>query len=155
MADATSEELTIGEAAARAGVATSALRFYESKGLIRSRRTEGGQRRFTRDVLRRVSFIQAAQDVGLGLDEIGERLAGLPPERPPTRAEWETLAEQWRPRLDERIARLAAIRDRLTSCIGCGCQSLDSCAVFNPDDRAAADGPGARYLHPLPSEDGA
>ena len=138
--------LSIGQAADRLGVAASALRFYEQRGLITSRRTSGGQRRYARDVLRRVSFIRAAQEVGVSLDEIAERLAVLPPERAPTTDEWERLAADWRPRLDERIATLEGIRDRLASCIGCGCQTLDSCAVFNPDDRAAAAGPGARFL---------
>ena len=146
--------LTIGQAAERLGVATSALRFYEQRGLITSRRTSGGQRRFARDVLRRVSFIRAAQEVGVSLDEIAERLAVLPPERAPTTEEWERLAADWRPRLDERIATLQGIRDRLASCIGCGCQSLDSCAVFNPDDQAASGGPGARFLAmPLPVDE--
>lgn len=141
-----SDRLTIGEAAARLGIATSALRFYETKGLITSIRTDGGQRRYARDVLRRVSFIRAAQQVGLPLSEILDSLATLPADRAPTKAEWEQFAELWRPRLTEQIRTLEGIRDRLTDCIGCGCQTLDSCAVFNPGDKAALKGTGALYL---------
>lgn len=144
----TGEELTIGEAAQRLGIATSVLRFYETKGLIASRRTSGGQRRYARDVLRRVSFIRAAQQVGLSLSEIHESLQTLPPERAPTMAEWEAFALQWRPRLNQQIRTLEAIRDRLAGCIGCGCQTLDSCSIFNPDDIAGAQGPGAHFLLP-------
>ena len=140
--------LSIGETATRLGIATSALRFYERKGLIKSIRTTGGQRRFARDVLRRVSFIRAAQEVGLPLRDIGASLNTLPPERAPTKEEWERLAEAWQPRLDEQIRTLIGIRDRLAGCIGCGCQSLDSCAVFNPGDIAAEQGPGAHFLRP-------
>ena len=140
------EPLTIGETAARLGIATSALRFYEDRGLITSARTAGGQRRYARDVLRRVSFIRAAQQVGLSLREIAAGIESLPPDRAPTKDEWEAFAEAWRPRLDEQIRTLEGIRDRLASCIGCGCQTLDSCQVFNPDDIAAREGPGARYL---------
>lgn len=142
------DSLTIGDAAKRLGIATSALRFYEQQGLIASTRTSGGQRRFTRDVLRRVSFIRAAQAVGLGLAEIGESLQQLPPERAPTKDDWELIATSWRPRLDAQIHALQSIRDRLTLCIGCGCQSLDSCEVFNPGDIAAERGPGAHFLVP-------
>lgn len=138
--------LTIGQAAARLGVATSALRFYEERGLIVSVRTEGGQRRYARDVLRRVSFVRAAQRVGLQLREIQESLQQLPPERAPTKEEWEAFAESWRPRLADQISLLEGIRDRLGQCIGCGCQTLDSCSIFNPDDKAASEGPGARFL---------
>ena len=138
--------LSIGEAAARLGVATSTLRFYEDQALIVSNRTVGGQRRYARDVLRRVSFIRAAQQVGLPLSEIRESLDSLPEDRAPTKDEWEQFAEAWRPRLDEQISTLEGIRDRLTSCIGCGCQTLDSCEIFNPGDIAAIEGPGARYL---------
>ncbi len=138
--------LTIGQAATRLGLATSALRFYEERGLIVSTRTSGGQRRYARDVLRRVSFVRAAQQVGLPLREIKESLQQLPPERAPTVEEWEAFADSWRPRLAEQIRLLEGIRDRLGKCIGCGCQSLDSCSIFNPDDMAANDGPGARFL---------
>jgi MerR family redox-sensitive transcriptional activator SoxR len=138
--------LTIGQAAERLGLATSALRFYEEKGLISSERTAGGQRRYARDVLRRVSFIRAAQQVGLPLAEINDRMGSLPAHRAPTQDEWQQLAEAWRPRLEEQIATLEGIRDRLAGCIGCGCQSLDKCDVFNPDDVAAEQGPGAHFL---------
>jgi len=138
--------LTIGQTADRLGLATSALRFYEDKGLISSLRTVGGQRRYARDVLRRVSFIRAAQEVGLPLAEIRASLDVLPVDRAPTQEEWQKLAEDWRPRLDSQIATLVGIRDRLAGCIGCGCQSLDSCDVFNPGDVAAEQGPGAHYL---------
>lgn len=138
--------LSIGEAAARLGVATSTLRFYEDQELIVSNRTSGGQRRYARDVLRRVSFIRAAQQVGLPLSEIRESLDSLPEDRAPTKDEWERFAEAWRPRLDAQISTLEGIRDRLTSCIGCGCQTLDSCEIFNPGDIAGDEGPGARYL---------
>ena len=140
------DHLTIGQAAERLGLATSALRFYEEKGLISSLRTVGGQRRYARDVLRRVSFIRAAQQVGLPLAEIQGSLGALPVDRAPTQDEWRRLAEAWRPRLDEQIATLVGIRDRLAGCIGCGCQSLDSCEVFNPGDAAAKQGPGAHFL---------
>ena len=140
------EYLTIGQASERLGLATSALRFYEDKGLISSLRTVGGQRRYARDVLRRVSFIRAAQQVGLPLAEIKESLDAMPAHRAPTQEEWQRLAEAWRPLLDEQIATLVGIRDRLAGCIGCGCQSLDSCDVFNPDDVAAQQGPGAHFL---------
>lgn len=140
------EELTIGDAAARIGIATSALRFYEDNGLITSRRTSGGQRRYARDVLRRVAFIRAAQSVGLKLAEIRDSLADLPADRAPTKDEWEEFAAQWRPRLDHQISVLEAIRNKLSACIGCGCQTLDACAVFNPGDKAASHGPGAHYL---------
>lgn len=144
------ELLTISETARRSGVAASALRFYEEIGLIVSERTAGGQRRFPRDVLRRVSFIRAAQEVGLHLREINESLQSLPVDRAPSKEEWEAFAEAWRPRLDHQIRTLEGIRDRLASCIGCGCQSLDSCQIFNPGDLAAAQGPGAHFLETGP-----
>ncbi len=140
------DELSIGEAASRIGINTSALRFYENHGLITSRRTDGGQRRYARDVLRRVAFIRAAQSVGLKLAEIRESLDELPAGRAPTKDEWENFAAQWRPRLDHQIAVLEAIRDKLSACIGCGCQTLDACAVFNPGDKAGEQGPGAHFL---------
>jgi MerR family redox-sensitive transcriptional activator SoxR len=137
---------TIGEVAERAGIATSALRFYESNGLIRSDRTEAGHRRYHADVLRRVGFIRVAQRVGLSLAEIRAALDGLPDARTPTRRDWERLASQWRPMLDERIALLEAMRDKLDGCIGCGCLSLKKCKLYNPDDQASANGTGPRYL---------
>jgi MerR family redox-sensitive transcriptional activator SoxR len=140
------EEMTIGETASRIGISTSALRFYEDHGLIVSRRTAGGQRRYARDVLRRVAFVRAAQSVGLKLAEIKESLDELPDDRAPTKDEWEDFAGRWRPRLDHQIAVLEAIRDKLSACIGCGCQTLDACDIFNPGDKAAQQGPGAHYL---------
>lgn len=143
MADAT---ISIGEAAERSGLAPSALRFYEERGLITSTRTGGNQRRYRRDVLRRLAFIQAAQRVGLSLEDIREALATLPEDRAPSARQWERLASRWRPLIDERIRLLEALRDDLNACIGCGCLSLGICRLFNPDDRARADGAGPRYL---------
>ena len=140
------EQLAIGQVAERTGVAVSALRYYEGQGLIRSERTAGGQRRYPREVLRRVSFVRIAQQVGLSLEEIRGSLAGLPGDRTPTRADWARLSSSWRPVLDQRIATLVRLRDDLDSCIGCGCLSLGACALYNPGDAAAALGPGARYL---------
>jgi MerR family transcriptional regulator, redox-sensitive transcriptional activator SoxR len=140
--------LTIGELAERAGVATSAIRFYESRGLISSGRTTGNQRRYERSTLRRVAFIRTAQRVGLTLEEIGEALATLPDRRTPTKADWHRLSQTWRPRLDEQIHRLELLRDRLEGCIGCGCLSLRTCALTNPGDDLAALGPGAVLLDP-------
>ncbi len=140
------EHLTIGEVADRAGVATSALRFYEREGLIAAERSDGGQRRYTADVLRRVAFVRVAQRVGLSLSDIREALASLPDGRTPTRRDWSRLSRRWRPLLDERIALLEGLRDQLDSCIGCGCLSLDTCALHNLGDKAAARGSGPRYL---------
>jgi MerR family redox-sensitive transcriptional activator SoxR len=142
----TVKTFTVGEVADRAGVATSALRFYESNGLISSDRTPAGHRRYAADVLRRVSFIRVAQRVGLSLAEIRDALDSLPDRRTPTRTDWERLATQWRPMLDERIALLEAMRSKLDGCIGCGCLSLDTCEMYNPDDVAAGRGTGPRYL---------
>ncbi|KAF4405643.1 MULTISPECIES: redox-sensitive transcriptional activator SoxR [Streptomyces] len=128
-------ELTVGQLSARSGAAVSALHFYESKGLISSRRTSGNQRRYTRDALRRVAFIRAAQRVGIPLATIRQALAELPDERTPNRDDWARLSEAWREELDQRIAQLARLRDHLTDCIGCGCLSLETCALSNPDDR--------------------
>jgi MerR family redox-sensitive transcriptional activator SoxR len=138
--------LSIGALAARSGVAPSALRFYESIGLIRSERSAGGHRLFPRSMLRRVAFVRIAQRLGLSLEEVGDALATLPPDRTPTRAQWARLSRSWRGRLDERIAALESLRDDLTGCIGCGCLSLQRCRLYNPDDAAATLGPGARYL---------
>jgi MerR family redox-sensitive transcriptional activator SoxR len=138
--------LTIGEVAARAGVATSALRFYERERLIHARRSAGGQRRYAREVLRRIAFIRVSQHVGLSLEEIRTALASLPDSRTPTKADWAKLSRAWRPRLDREIDRLVRLRDQLTSCIGCGCLSFRACALYNPNDRAAALGSGPRYL---------
>lgn len=139
-------ELTIGALSKRTGVATSALRFYEAEGLIHAERSGGGQRRFARDMVRRVSFIRVAQQVGLKLDEIREALSSLPDNRTPNVRDWECLSQAWRPRLDAQIALLERLRDRLDGCIGCGCLSLEFCQFLNPDDRAAERGPGPRYL---------
>ena len=140
------KRLTIGEVAERAGVATSALRFYEDQGLLHSERAPSGHRRYPADVLRRVAFIQAAQRVGVSLQEIGAALATLPEHRTPTRRDWAQLSAAWRGRLDERIRLLEGLRDDLDSCIGCGCLSLSTCKLYNPDDQAARFGPGPRYL---------
>jgi len=141
-------DLTIGEVADRAGVATSALRYYEREGLIESTRTSGGQRRYHRDVLRRIAFIRAAQRVGLTLDDIRDSLASLPSNRTPTAADWQRLSRSWRPMLDQRITELQLLRDRLDGCIGCGCLSLKACRLANPDDVAGSLGPGARWIRP-------
>ncbi len=140
--------LTIGELPQRSGVAPSALRYYEAEGLIGSERTTGNQRRYRRGSLRRVSFIRSAQRVGLTLEEIGEALATLPHGRTPTKADWHRLSRGWRPRIDAQIDRLERLRDRLDGCIGCGCLSLRSCALSNPDDEVAPRGPGAVFLEP-------
>ena len=138
--------LSIGDVARRTGLTTSALRFYEEKALIGSLRTPGNQRCYPRDVIRRVSFIRAAQRVGLSLEEIRAVLDDLPAGRAPTREDWDELARRWTPWLDERIAALERLRDKLSSCIGCGCLSLDKCALYNPDDEAGRLGTGPRYL---------
>jgi MerR family redox-sensitive transcriptional activator SoxR len=138
--------LSIGMLAERTGVAPSALRYYEAEGLIRATRSEGGQRRYSRDMIRRVSFIRVAQTVGLRLDEIRHALASLPDERTPTERDWHRLSSSWRPRLDEQIALLTRLRDRLDACIGCGCLSLKVCHIVNPHDVAADRGPGPRYV---------
>jgi MerR family transcriptional regulator, redox-sensitive transcriptional activator SoxR len=137
--------LTIGEVARRSGVASSALRFYEERGLIRSERAGSGHRRYPRPVLRRVAFIVFAQRIGLSLDEIGAELAKLPPERAPTRRDWLRIARAWTSRIDRRIAELERLKLGLAECIGCGCLSLERCRLANPGDRAARLGPGPRY----------
>jgi MerR family transcriptional regulator, redox-sensitive transcriptional activator SoxR len=151
------ETLTVGEVAERSGFAASALRFYEREGLISAERTSGGQRRYERNVLRRLAFIRAAQHVGLTLQEAKDALSRLPASRTPTRADWTRISRQWRKRLDGEIEALVALRDGLDSCIGCGCLSLKTCLLSNPHDVAAAEGPGAVYLpewlrEPLPAE---
>lgn len=137
---------TVSELATRSGYAPSAIRFYESQGLIAASRTAGGQRRFERQMLRRLAFIRAARNVGLSLDEVTAALAKLPDGRTPTRADWARLSKDWRGRLDDQIAGLMALRDNLDSCIGCGCLSMKRCAISNPGDQAAVAGPGAVYL---------
>ncbi|MEA2124533.1 MAG: MerR family transcriptional regulator, redox-sensitive transcriptional activator SoxR [Solirubrobacteraceae bacterium] len=140
-----SELLTISEVVRRSGVAASALRFYEERGLIDSERAGSGHRRYRRPVLRRIAFIVFAQRIGLSLDEIGAELARLPPNRVPTRRDWSRLSRGWSGRIDERIAELERLKAGLTECIGCGCLSLDRCKLANPEDRAARLGPGPRY----------
>ena len=139
-------DLTVGQLSARSGAAVSALRFYEARGLIASRRTAGNQRRYPRHMLRRVAFIRASQRVGLPLATIKQALDQLGDSRTPTRSDWARLSAAWRDDLDARIAQLQRLRDNLTGCIGCGCLSLDTCKLANPDDRLGNDGPGARNL---------
>src|SRR5256714_13411981 len=140
-----SEHITIGDVARRSGVAASALRFYEERGLITSERAGSGHRRYPRPVLRRIAFIVFAQRIGLSLDEIGTELAKLPPDHAPTRRDWSRLSRSWTSRIEERIAELERLKVGLTECIGAGCLSLDRCKLANPDDRAARLGPGPRY----------
>ena len=142
---AVSDLLTIGEVARRSGVAASALRFYEERGLIASERAGSSHRRFRRPVLRRIAFIVFAQRVGLTLDEIGVELAKLPADRAPARRDWSRLSSGWSARIEARIAELERLKAGLTECIGCGCLSLERCAFANPGDRAARFGPGPRY----------
>lgn len=140
--------LTIGELSQRSGVATSALRYYETQGLVHAERTAGNQRRYRRAALRRVAFVRSAQRVGLTLEEISEALATLPEGRTPTKADWTRLSQSWRPRIDAQIERLERLRERLDGCIGCGCLSLRTCSLSNPGDAVADRGPGAVYLEP-------
>jgi MerR family transcriptional regulator, redox-sensitive transcriptional activator SoxR len=137
--------LTIGEVSRRSGVAASALRFYEERGLISSERAGSGHRRFPRPVLRRIAFIVFAQRVGLTLEEIRVELDRLPGGHAPTRRDWSRLSSTWSTRIDGRIAELERLKAGLTECIGCGCLSLDRCRLANPDDRASGLGPGPRY----------
>ncbi len=140
------DALTIGELSSRSGVPSSALRFYEAQGLIASRRTSGNQRRYERATLRRIALIRAGRAAGIPLEEIRAALERLPSQRTPTRRDWERLSRGWRADIDHRIATLQALRDRLTTCIGCGCLSIDRCSLLNPDDEAETLGPGAHYL---------
>src|SRR6266705_5465279 len=140
------DELTIGELSVRSGAAPSALRFYETQGLIAARRTSGNQRRYDRSVLRRIALIQAGRAAGIPLERIRAAVDTLPTKRTPTRRDWERLSRTWRDDLDQRIATLQAIRTRLTTCIGCGCLSIDRCTLLNPDDEASRLGAGAHYL---------
>jgi MerR family transcriptional regulator, redox-sensitive transcriptional activator SoxR len=137
--------ITIGEAVRRSGVAASALRFYEERGLIASERRGAGHRRYPRSVLRRIAFIVFAQKIGLSLEEIGLELAKLPGDRAPNRSDWTHLSHGWSARIDQRIAELERLKAGLTECIGCGCLSLDRCRLANPEDRVARNGPGPRY----------
>jgi MerR family redox-sensitive transcriptional activator SoxR len=145
------ETLTIGEVARRSGAPVSALRYYEALGLISSTRTAGDQRRFGRDVLRRLAVIQAGQRVGLSLAQVQAAFAGLPADKAPTRRDWARVSRAWRSEIDGRIAEMTRIRDDLDGCIGCGCLSLARCPMYNPGDAAAAEGPGARILRPAGS----
>ncbi len=140
--------LTIGQLAERSGVAPSALRFYEERGLIAAERTTGNQRRYPQSTLRRVAFVRTAQRVGLTLEEIGAALAELPQGRTPTKSDWHRISRAWRPRLDEQIRRVELLRDRLDACIGCGCLSLRSCGLTNPGDALHERGAGAVLLEP-------
>ncbi|MDV6012690.1 redox-sensitive transcriptional activator SoxR [Haloechinothrix sp. LS1_15] len=149
----TADRLTIGQLAERSGVPTTALRFYEQRGLISAERTGGNQRRYARSTLRRGALIPAAQRIGLSLEEIRNALDTLPDDRAPTKADWTRLSTQWRAELDARIDALQRLRDNLTGCIGCGCLSLRSCALHNAGDAMAAHGPGASGLAPA-AEDG-
>ncbi len=142
----THDLLTIGEVVERSGFAASALRYYEREGLVTASRTGGQQRRYERSVLRRLAFIRAARNIGLGLDEVRAALDQLPAGRTPTRADWTRMSRAWRHRLDEQIEALSKLRDGLDSCIGCGCLSLQRCRLSNPEDVAATAGPGAAYL---------
>ena len=144
----TPHQLTIGQLSERSGVATSAIRFYESRGLVHSVRTTGNQRRYEQATLRRVSFIKAAQRIGLSLDEIADAMALLPDNRTPTKADWTLLSRSWRSRLDEQIKRIELLRQRLDGCIGCGCLSLQKCKLNNPGDELAELGPGPVELDP-------
>ena len=139
-------ELTVGQLAARAGVAVSALHFYEARGLIRARRTAGNQRRYARDTLRRIAFIRVAQRVGIPLATIQSALASLPSERTPTAADWAHLSAAWRAELDDRITRLTQLRDDFSDCIGCGCLSLERCRLANPQDAYGKRGSGPQRL---------
>ena len=139
-------ELSIGQLAARTGFAVSAIRYYEAQGLIRSERNAGGHRRFPRAVIRRLSFIRIAQQFGFPLERIREEMSKLPDNRTPTKADWTGIGETFREDLDAQIAALTALRDRLDGCIGCGCLSLETCALYNPEDKAASRGSGPRYL---------
>ncbi|BBG00034.1 redox-sensitive transcriptional activator SoxR [Pseudonocardia saturnea] len=143
-----SDLLTIGEIVERSGFPHSALRYYEREGLIAASRTSGGQRRYRRSVLRRLAFVRAARSLGIGLDEVRAALDSLPAERTPTRADWSRLSKAWRNRLDEQIDALTALRDGLDGCIGCGCLSMTTCRLVNPEDAAAVQGDGARRLPP-------
>lgn len=152
-------QLTIGDVSHRSGVAASALRFYEERGLIAAERAASGHRRYPRAILRRIAFIVFAQRIGLTLDEIGVALAKLPPDRAPNRRDWSRLSREWTARIDRRIAELERLKRGLTECIGCGCLSLERCRLANPEDRAARLGPGPRYwldepCPPTPRGDG-
>ena len=142
------DELSIGDVAARSGLSVPALRFYEARGLIRSRRSAGNQRRFPRHTLRRLAVVRAGQQFGISLEEIGRALDRLPHDRAPTKADWARVSAAWRTTLDARIEAMTRVRDGLEGCIGCGCLSLRSCPIYNPQDIQGDDGPGARRWPP-------
>lgn len=141
-----SREMTVGEIAMRSGVAVSALHFYEKRGLISSHRTAGNQRRYSKDVLRRIGIIKVGQELGISLAEIGQALASLPHNHKPSMEDWQKVSRSWAGDLDRRIARLQKLRVGLTECIGCGCLSVDTCGLLNPHDRLASEGAGPRRL---------
>ncbi len=149
---AAAKVLSVGEVAARSGVAVSTVHFYERKGLIAASRSGGNQRRYARAVLRRIAIIKVAQQLGISLAEIRDHLAALPAERNPAKADWAVIADGWRSDLDRRIGQLVRLRDTLDGCIGCGCLSIETCPLRNPEDKAAAQGAGARYLEPAPGD---
>lgn len=142
------EALSVGQVSDRSGIPISTLHFYEKKGLIQSRRNAGNQRRFPRHTLRRLAVIRIAQSLGISLAEIRENLANLPHDHPPTTADWKKLSSKWQAHLDSRIQQMTTLRDKLTTCIGCGCLSVKDCPLRNPEDRAADKGPGARAFDP-------
>jgi MerR family redox-sensitive transcriptional activator SoxR len=146
LSDDASHRLTVGDVAKRSGVAISAVHFYESKGFIKSLRSTGNQRRFSRDVLRRIAVIKVAQRIGISLASIKTALAELPEERTPTAADWKKLSARWRVELDDRIANLTELREQLTDCIGCGCLSLEACKLRNPQDELSERGSGPRLM---------
>ena len=141
-----SEGLPIGKLAERTGLSVSAIRFYESRGLVMADRNAGGQRRFDKSAIRKLSFVMIAQQLGFSIGEIGKQLTSLPKKRAPTKRDWTRISRQFGQELDERIEALTNLRDRLDGCIGCGCLSLKNCSLYNPEDRAASNGPGPRYL---------
>ena len=145
-------DLTVGEVAARSGIRVSAVHFYEARGLIHADRNSGNQRRFAREVLRRIAVIKVAQRAGIPLARIKQAMSELPAHRAPTKQDWERLSAEWRNDLELRIERLTRLRDQLIGCIGCGCLSTGVCPLRNPDDRLAAEGPGPRLLDPVPGE---
>lgn len=147
------QQLTIGETAARSGLAPSALRYYEDLGLIASTRTSGGRRRYQRSVLRRLAVIRAAQQVGLTLEQVGVAFAQVPVDAAPTKAQWTRMSAAWQPLLDHRIADLEKVRDNLNNCVGCGCLSMTQCGLYNPQDTLAGTGAGPRRLFPTQSTD--
>jgi len=141
-----SKELSVGQVAKRCGVAVSTIHYYDTKGLISGWRNNGNQRRYSRDVLRRVAIIKVAQQLGVSLDTIGEALAKLPKQRTPTAADWNSLSKQWKHDLNSRISKLEQLRDDLNGCIGCGCLSMKVCPLWNPNDEVAAEGTGAYFI---------